>query len=221
MPRLVQPTLALMPHYVAALRRGWSADRRREAELAREELDAIAADAARFLAGRWNPGGGGDPVTLPDGTQVPRLPNLQHWIWDDAAVGAAGGADAADAPDAAAVPDAADAADEPDRAAGPFCGLINLRWVPGGGPLPPYVLGHIGYAVVPWRRRRGLAAWALRQVLPLARAQGLPAVELTTDPDNLASQRVIEACGGVLVERFTKPAAHGGGEGLRYRIELG
>jgi len=73
---------------------------------------------------------------------------------------------------------------------------------------------------VPWKRRRGYAKKALGLLLPIARAEGLPHVELTTDPTNLASRRVIEANGGTLVERFTKPAALGGGEALRFRILL-
>jgi predicted acetyltransferase len=32
---------------------------------------------------------------------------------------------------------------------GDFCGSISLRWRPGSDELPPYVLGHIGYSVVP------------------------------------------------------------------------
>jgi predicted acetyltransferase len=52
------------------------------------------------------------------------------------------------------------------------------------------------------------------------RAEGLDHVILTTDPDNLPSQRVIEANGGRLLERFTKPAALRGAESLRWRIDL-
>jgi predicted acetyltransferase len=103
---------------------------------------------------------------------------------------------------------------------GDFCGSINLRWQPGTGALPPHCLGHIGYAVVPWKQGRGHATRALALLLPEAAAVGLPFVELTTDPDNLASQRVIEANGGRLVERFVKPAQYGGVPGLRYRIDL-
>jgi predicted acetyltransferase len=103
---------------------------------------------------------------------------------------------------------------------GEFCGAIGLRWQPGSPDLPAYCLGHIGYAVVGWKQRRGYATAALRELLPLARAQGLPYVEITTDPDNVGSQRVIEANGGVLLERFTKPASSGSGEGLRYRVAL-
>ncbi|HET9823203.1 MAG TPA: GNAT family N-acetyltransferase [Burkholderiaceae bacterium] len=103
---------------------------------------------------------------------------------------------------------------------GEFCGVIGLRWQPGSADLPSYVLGHVGYHVVPWKRRRGYATEALRQMLPIARAEGLPWIDLTTDPDNLASQKVIAANGGVLVERFTKDAAYGGTPGLRFRIRL-
>lgn len=101
-----------------------------------------------------------------------------------------------------------------------FAGSIGLRWTADGSPLPPHVLGHIGYAVVPWKQRRGHATSALAQMLPLARAQELPFVWITTDPDNTASQRVILANGGVLVERFDKGSAYGHKPGLRYRIGL-
>ena len=45
-------------------------------------------------------------------------------------------------------------------------------------------------------------------------------MELTTDPANVASRKVIEANGGILVARFTKGAACGGTPALRYRIPL-
>jgi predicted acetyltransferase len=103
---------------------------------------------------------------------------------------------------------------------GEFCGSIALRWQPGTPELPPHCLGHIGYSVVPWKRRLGYATRALAMFLPAARDVGLPYVEITTDEPNIASQRVITANGGVLVERFHKPATHGGAVGLRYRIDL-
>jgi predicted acetyltransferase len=137
-----------------------------------------------------DPEAAGPPVTLPDGSVQPRLPSLRRWMWDE------------------------------DDAAEPFVGSIGLRWTRNGSPLPPHVLGHIGYAVVPWQRRRGHATRALALMLPLARARGLRRVEITTDPDNLASQRVITANGGVLVATFDKGAAYGHAPGLRYRIEL-
>lgn len=103
---------------------------------------------------------------------------------------------------------------------GEFCGSIGLRWQPGTTALPPYCLGHIGYAIVPWKQRRGYAKSALRLILPEARAVGLPYVEITTDPDNIASQRVIDANGGILIEHFIKPPQFGGKPGLRFRIPL-
>ena len=73
---------------------------------------------------------------------------------------------------------------------------------------------------MPWKQRRGYATRALREILPEARDVGLRYVEITTDPDNVPSRRVIEANGGVLVEEFIRPAALGGSPGLRYRVNL-
>jgi predicted acetyltransferase len=56
--------------------------------------------------------------------------------------------------------------------------------------------------------------------LPEAQKERLAYVELTTDVTNLASQRVIEANGGHLVEPFNKPTIHGGAPSLRFRIYL-
>lgn len=103
---------------------------------------------------------------------------------------------------------------------GEFCGTIGFRWQPGTTDLPPHCLGHIGYSVVPWKRNRGYATRALALLLVDARAEGLAFVELTTDPENVASRRVIEANGGELVGRFRKLAAYGGGKSLRFRIHF-
>jgi predicted acetyltransferase/GNAT superfamily N-acetyltransferase len=186
--QLVRPDATHLPSYVAALRQGWSADNVRGAAAAVEELARIEADAAGFLAGMEDREAAGGPVTLPDGSTVPRLPGFRRWLWDEAD--------------------------------GSFAGSIGLRWQQGTTALPPHCLGHIGYAVVPWKQRRGFATRGLALMLDEARAVGLPFVELTTDPDNLASQRVITTNGGVLVERFTKPAQFGHTPGLRYRIHL-
>jgi predicted acetyltransferase len=74
--------------------------------------------------------------------------------------------------------------------------------------------------VVPWKQRLGYATAALAQLLPEAKSIGLPFVELTTDPENIASLRVIQANGGILVEHFTKPPQFGNKPGLRFRIAL-
>jgi predicted acetyltransferase len=104
---------------------------------------------------------------------------------------------------------------------GEFCGVIGFRWQPGTTALPSYVLGHIGYAVVPWKRQLGYARRALGLMLEHVRHEGLAHVEITCDVDNVASQRTIVGNGGILVERFTPPPACGNAKKLRYRIEVG
>ncbi|GFE67353.1 GNAT family N-acetyltransferase [Litoreibacter roseus] len=101
-----------------------------------------------------------------------------------------------------------------------FCGSIALRWRPDSNDLPPTCLGHIGYAVVPWRRGEGLATAALRAMLPEARDVGLSRLTITTDPENLASRRVIEKNGGQFVRQDTRPAQLGGGDDLVFHIDL-
>ncbi len=58
--------------------------------------------------------------------------------------------------------------------------------------------GHIGYGVVPGRRKRGYATEMLRQTLPICATLGIEKVLLTCDVDNIGSRKVIENCGGVL-----------------------
>lgn len=181
---LVRPAREHLADYESALRRGWSPDNVRLEVAIAEQLAAIADDADAFLASLDDPQAKAGPITLPDGSQVPRLPGFRRWIWADG-----------------------------------FCGSIGFRHQPGTAALPPYVLGHIGYAVVPWRRREGHATRALALLLAEIRPLALPYVELTTDPDNAPSQRVIQANGGTLVEHFRKDA-YGGTDGLRWRIPL-
>lgn len=103
---------------------------------------------------------------------------------------------------------------------GEFCGSIGFRWQRGTEALPPTCLGHIGYSVVPWKRGQGYATQALREVLQDAATQDLRYVEITTSPDNVASQRVIEANGGVFVEEFITPLALGAKRQWRYRVPV-
>jgi predicted acetyltransferase len=101
---------------------------------------------------------------------------------------------------------------------GDFCGSINLRFMPGTDTLPPHVPGHLGYAVVAWKRRRGYATEALRLMLPVARGVGLRSLRIVCDEGNEPSQKVILANGGRLDhERF---AATDGRMMLSFRIEL-
>ena len=183
---LIAPSMDALPSYRAALERGWSSEAAAEdpAQAARE-LAEIDADPQAFVAALNEPTRGGRPITLPDGSEVPRLPGIRRWMWDDDYVGA-----------------------------------ISVRWQPGTMELPPYCLGHIGYAVVPWQRRRGHASSALGQMLTIARDEGLPYVDIVTDVDNLASQQVVRANGGELVEEFTTVAASGSRPVLRFRVLL-
>lgn len=103
---------------------------------------------------------------------------------------------------------------------GEFCGSIGFRWQPGTTSLRPHCLGHIGYSVVPWKQGQGIAKAALAALLPEARALGMAFVDLTTNPENLASQRVILANGGELLGPFQAPAQFGLAPGLKYRIQL-
>lgn len=180
---LVMPSERYLAGYVLALERGWSPDNLR-LEASREHLARIAADAGAFLGALVDLEASGDPIVLPDGSTVPRLPGYVHWMWD-----------------------------------GEFCGTLSFRWQPGTEALPPTCLGHIGYSVVPWKRGRGYATRAVRDVLPFAAKQGLRYVEITTR-DNTASQHVIGANGGEFVEEFVAPSSLGGRVHRRYRIRL-
>ena len=184
--QLRQPSRDLLPDYVNALERGWSADNVRGASAAAEELRQIACDADAFVALMDDRDAKGAPITMPDGSTVPRLPGYRRWLWD-----------------------------------GEFCGSIGFRWQRGASALPGYVLGHIGYSVVPWKQRRGYATRALALLLPEARREGLRHVDITTDPDNLASQKVILANGGRQVGPFHRVPAYGDDTlHLLFRIDL-
>lgn len=97
---------------------------------------------------------------------------------------------------------------------GGFCGSINIRHLPGTDELPPHVSGHVGYSVVPWKRRQGCASFALRAILPLGAEMGLGRLMVTCDPDNVGSRAVIEKCGGSPVEPLDPRA-----EKFRYWVQ--
>ena len=88
---------------------------------------------------------------------------------------------------------------------GDFAGSINLRFQRGTEELPPHCSGHVGYAVVPWKRRRGYATRALALLLPIARAEGLTRVLVTCDDGNIASRKVILANGGAFAGTAPDP----------------
>lgn len=67
--------------------------------------------------------------------------------------------------------------------------------------------GHIGYSVRPSERRKGVAAWMLREALPYCRDLGLSRVMVACLTGNEASRRTILANGGVYSRTVFEPDA--------------
>jgi predicted acetyltransferase len=183
--RLVRPSLAFLDSYQNALRRGWSPNNVSLERTRLEELDKISKDPQAFVDGLVDIQANGGPITLPDGSQVERLPGYRLWMFDHE-----------------------------------LCGSIGFRWVHGSSELPPFCLGHIGYSVVPWKQNLGYAKQALALVLLQAKQRGLTHVYITTQPDNIASRKVIEANRGRFLETFIEDAGYGGKEGLKFKVDL-
>lgn len=74
--------------------------------------------------------------------------------------------------------------------------------------------GHIGYDIRPSARKKGHATALLHDALLVARDLGIANALLTCAPDNVASRRVIELNGGILVD--VSPAGR-----LRYWCHTG
>ena len=89
--------------------------------------------------------------------------------------------------------------------------IVEDGQVLGGIALRHYLdenIGHIGYGIRPSARRRGLATWALAEMLVEARAAlGLDRVLVPCLDGNVASARTIERNGGVLED--IRDTAHG------------
>jgi predicted acetyltransferase len=101
-------------------------------------------------------------------------------------------------------------------------GSIRLRV---GPTLKLRYAGHIGYGVYKRSRGHRYAARSCRLLLPLARAHGLKAVWLTTDPQNFASQKSCEIAGAKYIETVRLPKtdeqyAQGDRYKRRYRLAV-
>lgn len=82
-------------------------------------------------------------------------------------------------------------------------GMLNFR-----KKLNDYLLnyiGHIGYSIVPSKRRQGLGTLMLKLALKEAKNLGLDKVLITCTDDNIASAGVIENNGGVLEDKRVDP----------------
>ncbi len=108
-------------------------------------------------------------------------------------------------------------------ATGEVIGMLYLRI--SSSPYIHLYAGHIGYWIdEPFRGRR-YAARACRLVAPVARAHGLDALWITTNPDNLPSRRTCELIGARYVETVDVPPhspmfAEGDRQKMRFLWEL-
>jgi predicted acetyltransferase len=103
-------------------------------------------------------------------------------------------------------------------------GGINLR-IGDSMHIERYV-GHVGYAVHPQHRGHYYAVRALRLLLPLASKLKLNPLWITCDPENKASQRILELAGAQFVEAVDVPAdcvifQSGKPKKFRYRLTTG
>jgi predicted acetyltransferase len=183
--QIISPNMDLLPSYLAALERNWTSNADSDAEGASRLVARIKRDPEAFLASLSNLQGKGSPITLEDGSSVPRIPFVRHWIWD-----------------------------------GEYAGDINLRWQPGTSELPSYVLGHVGYAVVPWKRGADYASIAIRLLMPVARGLNLDWLDISMDAANIASRRTAEKAGATLIKTFDAGPEYGGVDACLYRISL-
>ncbi len=90
--------------------------------------------------------------------------------------------------------------------------ILGLSYAPD----PDRLGNHVGYAVRPSKRRKGYATQALQFLLDEARKLNIDKLMPICDEDNVASRKVIERNGGVLLHM--PEARHGG---LRFMIDLG
>lgn len=101
---------------------------------------------------------------------------------------------------------------------GDFIGAVNIRARIDTPALARFG-GHVGYAVRPSRQGRGHGRRALALALDICRGMGLGVVRLSCATDNVASRRVIEANGGLLL-RTGAPAWYSPAPFLLYEIVL-
>lgn len=87
---------------------------------------------------------------------------------------------------------------------GVFLGSVQLRWQEGTHALPAHVLGHIGYAIRPSARGKGIGTLAARHACQHAFERGMEHVEIACKEENIASRRIIENLGGACVKTFVQ-----------------
>jgi predicted acetyltransferase len=88
--------------------------------------------------------------------------------------------------------------------------ILGLSYTPG----PTRLGNHVGYAVRPSKRRRMYATQALEQLISEARRLKFSTLMPVCEATNVASRKVIERNGGVLVESISQDGS------LRFLIDL-
>jgi predicted acetyltransferase len=104
---------------------------------------------------------------------------------------------------------------------GEFAGDLSLRWQKGTSDLPAYCLGHLGYAVVPWKRGGNYASQAILQLAPLAQGLGLSWLDIAMGIDNRASRCVAENAGAIFLRQFNAGPEADNQEALLFRLNIG
>jgi predicted acetyltransferase len=61
--------------------------------------------------------------------------------------------------------------------------------------------GHIGYQIRPSMRKKGYGKLQLKLALPIVWGMGIKRALITCDDDNIGSQKIIEANGGILEDK--------------------
>jgi RimJ/RimL family protein N-acetyltransferase len=100
-------------------------------------------------------------------------------------------------------------------------GTISLR--AGTTYRVTHLAGQVGFVIEEAFRGRSLAVKAARALLPVATAQGMHKLWLTTTPDNIASQRTLEKVGCAFVESVDIPEdypSYARGERIKLRYSL-
>lgn len=92
--------------------------------------------------------------------------------------------------------------------------ILGLTFTPD----PDRFGNHVGYAVRPSKRRKGYATQALQSLLVEARKLKISKLMPICDAANLASRKVIERNGGMLLDGMPNDKARYGG--LRFIIDL-
>lgn len=98
-----------------------------------------------------------------------------------------------------------------------FIGEVSFRFELS--PLLEDFGGHIGYGIRPSFQRRGMGCLALEMICERARSRGMDRLLVTCSPDNIASERIILANGGLYED--TRDNSHWGYDTVkRFWIEL-